>query len=154
MNKSKLLFGLLLALMIEIPFFKGLSKYVNMANAYAHAHSLAMQSPENANKPIVYIFYNDEPCETCPQAAAEAYDLVKDNFGNDVNIFEINYAAGGEENFEWEYHLEQPLSVVVVKMQDGAVLGYEKIDNPQLMLDNQYYFSEKIINTINDVLAV
>lgn len=132
---------------------KSFAQYTNLPNAYIHAQNVAAQSIENSDKPIIYIFYNNEPCDACPQAAADAYNLIENHFAGMVNIFEIDYQEDGEFNFVLDYYLDQPLSLVFVKMQNGRAVSYEKIDNPQQWLNDEYYFNQQILSAVNNVLS-
>ena len=50
-------------------------------------------------------------------------------------------------------NLEQPLSVVLVKINDGISRGYYKIENPQQWLDNKQFFVQQITTAINNFLV-
>ena len=49
-------------------------------------------------------------------------------------MFVINYAEDNEYDFDTAYKLNSPLAIVLVKIENGNVVGYQKISNPQNML--------------------
>ena len=148
------LFGAVLALMIEIPIYSGLSQYNNFSTANNFINQYRTENPENADKPFVFLFYNNFPCETCPQAMAEIYQLIETKYPDKVNLFEIDYSEPGEYNFELDYMLDQPLTMVMVPIQNGQPMMYEKIENPQLFLNDNYYFTTEISNALDNLLLI
>mgnify|MGYP002854773972 CR=1 FL=1 len=154
-KKSKRwLFSIILALMIEIPIYSGLSQYNNFSTANNFINQYRTENPENADKPFVFLFYNNFPCETCPQAMAEIYQIIETKYPDKVNLFEIDYSEPGEYNFEIDYMLDQPLTMVMVPIQNGQPMGYEKIENPQLFLNDNYYFTTEISNALDNLLLI
>ena len=81
------------------------------------------------------------------------YDIYQQDYSNQFSYFEINYQEQGEFVFSTAYMLEQPLSVVLVKINDGMSRGYYKIENPQQWLDNKQFFVQQITTAINNFLV-
>lgn len=109
-------------------------------------------SDKNWDRPIIYIFYNSEiGCDICPQAIEEIYQIYEENYINTCSLFEIDYSK--DFQMQTAYDLSQPLSIVVVLINDGMARGYYKIDNPQNWLSDRYYMEETITNQINNFLG-
>lgn len=129
------------------------AQYVDLSGTTGFIRQYVEESPENWNTPIMFVFYNgNEYCPTCPQAINMIYNLYSQNFSDRMNIFEIDYATDDEFNMRIAYELSQPLSIVVVRINDGMSRGYYKIDNPQDMTDDPFYFNENITERINNFL--
>ncbi|MBQ2811271.1 MAG: hypothetical protein IJF12_03780, partial [Alphaproteobacteria bacterium] len=66
------------------------------------------------------------------------------------SMFVINYQEDNEYDFATAYNLTSPLAIVLVKIQDGQALGYQKISNQQNMLslwqDYILYLRQQIDN--------
>lgn len=150
---SRLLFGALLVGLIELPIYSSLSQYAfSTANNFINQYTT--ENPQDADKPFVFLFYNNFPCETCPQTMAAIYQLIETKYADKVNLFEIDYAEPGEFNFELDYQLDQPLTIVMVPVHNGQAMGYEKIENPQLFFGDNYYFTNKISNALDNLLLI
>ena len=69
-------------------------------------------------------------------------------------MFVINYQEDDEYDFAQAYKLNSPLAIVLVKIQDGMALGYQKISNPQNMLqlgqDYILYLRQQIDNYLEN----
>ena len=101
------------------------------------------------DKSIIYVFYNNNYCYGCPQAIAMLEDLYNRKYANKYNLFVINYQNDQEYNFISTYNLSQPLEVVLVRIQDGATFGYEKIENLQNQISDKISFDDYIEYRIN-----
>lgn len=110
------------------------------------------ENEDNWNKSIIYVFYNNSPCAHCADAMGMLYNIYQQNYGNELSYFEINYEEQGEFEFTTAYFLEQPLSVVLVRINDGMSRGYYKIDNPQQWWGDKLFFEEQITTAINNFL--
>ena len=153
-NSRRWLFGALLAFMIEIPLYSGLSQYTNFSTANNFINQYMTEYPESSGKPFVFLFYNNIPCETCPQAMAAIYELIETKYPDKVNLFEIDYSEPGEYNFEEDYMLDQPLTIVMVPIKNGQPMAYEKIENPQLFFGDSYYFTNQITGALDNLLLI
>lgn len=108
-------------------------------------------SEDNWNRPIIYVFYNSQiGCDTCARAIEQIRQIYQQNYANTCSLFEINYA----DDFPMKvaYDLSQPLSIVVVLINDGLSRGYYKIDNPQNWVYDPFYMQETITTQINNFL--
>ena len=129
------------------------AQYVDLSGTNSFIQKYVEESPENWNKSVLFVFYDgNNYCESCPKAIEMIYDLYAREFITVLNIFEIDYSERSEFTMQLDYNLTQPLSLVVVRINDGLSQGYYKIDNPQDWIDNPFYFNAKITNSINDFL--
>ena len=109
-------------------------------------------SPENWNRPIMYVFYSNRYCYQCVKAMDMIYNIYEENYADTMSLFEINYTLDDEYQFRLDYNLSQPISIVIVRIRDGISQGYYKIDNPQEWTDDPFYFKQNIITQINNFL--
>lgn len=80
---------------------------------------------------IIYVFFNNDSCYGCPQTIAELEDIYNRYYQNRYSFFIINYQQDAQYDFATAYNLKEPLSVVLVKVDDGAAMGYEKLTDLQ-----------------------
>lgn len=129
------------------------AQWVDLSGSTPYIRQYVEENEDNWNKSIIYVFYNNEPCEHCDEAMGLLYDIYQQDYSNQFSYFEINYQEQGEFVFSTAYMLEQPLSVVLVKINDGMSRGYYKIENPQQWLDNKQFFVQQITTAINNFLV-
>lgn len=151
---KRFLFGALLITLIELPLYSGLSQYNNFSTADNFINQYTSENPQDLDKPFVFLFYNNMPCEICPQVMTAIHDLITTDYPDKFNLFEINYTVPGEYNFEDDFILDQPLSMVMVPMHNGQPMGYEKMDNPQTFFENSTYFYSKISEALDNLLLI
>ena len=127
------------------------AQFLNTLGENPDIREYVESSEYNWNRPIIYIFYNSQiGCEICPQAIEEIYQIYQQNYADTCSLFEIDYS--NDFQMKIAYDLSQPLSIVVVLINDGMARGYYKIDNPQDMLLDRFNMRETIINQINNFL--
>lgn len=110
-------------------------------------------NPENADKSIIYVFYNNDDCYGCPQAMAMLERLYQKRYADAYSLFMIDYQNDQEYDFITQYQLSRPLEVVLVRIQDGAAFGYEKIENLQNMTSDTVSFDDYVSERINGFLG-
>jgi hypothetical protein len=152
MQKKRWLFYTILAVLLEIPFYSGLSQYIDLSGNNPYINEYLSEDAENWNKSIIYVFYNNEPCYECPRAMDMIYNIYEQNYALDFSYFEINYQDEGNNVLQNDYQLNQPLSIVLLRINDGMARGYYKIENPQNWIDDPFYFTENITTAINNFL--
>ena len=143
-------YSLLCAAIILSAAFTARAQYINSSGGNSFIRQYVEQSEDNWNKPIIFVFYNNGPCENCPQAMHMIYDVYQQYYADQYSYFEIDYAEDGENQFAVDYDLFAPLSIVLVDINDGMARGYEKIDNPQQWLDVPRFFEDKLTTRINN----
>ena len=100
-----------------------------------------------------YVFYNNQECGRCAQAMEMIYDIYQNDYSDEFSYFEINYEVSGEGEFQYDYQLSQPLSIVLLRINDGLARGYYKIDNPQFWVEDPNFFRDRIVSAINNFLV-
>lgn len=108
---------------------------------------------QNYNKSIIYIFYNGDECYQCPQTIALTEEIYNQYYAGRYSLFVIDYENDDEYDFIEAYNLNEPLSIVLVKIQDGESLGYHKISNPQNLYEAPEDYTQYITQVINDYLG-
>ena len=106
-------------------------------------------NPNNRNKSIIYVFYNNNGCYECPQAMAMLEQIYQAQYADLYGFFMIDYQNDEEYDFISRYQLSQPLEVVLLRIQDGAVFGYQKIENLQNMTSDTVSFKNYVTEQIN-----
>lgn len=128
------------------------AQYVNLSGNNPDITQYVESNEDNWNKSIMYMFYSNQPCALCSQAMGMIYQIYEEYFINQFNLFEINYTDEGEYGMQESYNLSQPLSLVLVRINDGMSRGYYKIDNPQFWIDDPFYFKQRLLSEINNFL--
>ena len=111
------------------------------------------ESDANRNKSIIYIFYNNNPCYGCPQAMSMLENLYQKYYATQYSLFMIDYQNDNEYGFVDAYNLTQPLEVVLVRINDGAAFGYQKIENLQNQISDTISFEEYVRYRIDSFLG-
>ena len=109
-------------------------------------------NPANMGKSLMYVFYDNSACNTCAEAMGMIYNLYQQNYTNQFNLYEINYSEDNAFNFRIQYNLTQPLSIVLVKIENGKAVAYYKIDNPQYWVGDAFIFNHRVTNQINNFI--
>ncbi len=108
------------------------------------------QSPEKSN---IYIFFNNQPCQNCPQAIAMIEEAYNQNFLNQYNLYTIDYADDTNSGFVQMFALSNPLEVVMVQMNNGEMQGYQKIEGITDMVPDPMAFNEYFVSQVNGYLG-
>lgn len=135
-----------------LPISQTFAQFIDSSGYTPYIKQYVEEDENNWNKSIIYVFYNNSPCAHCAEAMGLLFDIYQQNYSNDFSYFEINYQETGEFAFTTAYFLDQPLSVVLVRINDGMSRGYYKIDNPQQWLSDKLFFTEQITTSINNFL--
>jgi len=102
---------------------------------------------------MIYVFFNNEPCGQCPAAIELIEQIYNQYYQNSYGFSIINYQNDDEYNFIEIYNLSRPLSVVLVRVNDGAVFGFEKLDDLQNRISDPVSFSEYFRFRVNSFLG-
>lgn len=108
---------------------------------------------QNPDKSIIYVFFNNEPCPNCPQAIEMIEDVYNQNYLNNYAFYLINYGEDSNSGFIEEYALSNPLEVVMVDIQNGDEIGYQKIEGLQDMTPNPTGFNEYFTTQVDGYLG-
>ena len=102
---------------------------------------------------MIFVFFNNEPCGQCP-AAIELIEEIYDRYYKNAYGFSIiNYQNDDEYNFIETYNLSRPLSVVLVRVNDGAVFGFEKLDDLENRVSDPVSFGDYFRFRVNSFLG-
>ncbi|MBP5352384.1 MAG: hypothetical protein J6Y91_01290 [Alphaproteobacteria bacterium] len=127
------------------------AQYMDLSGNNPDIQEYVEATPENWNRPIIYVFYNGEDaCFSCSRAIDMIYRIYQQYYAGSCSIFEIDYSQ--DYQMQIDYNLSQPLSIVAVRINDGMSRGYYKIDNPQNWLDDPFYMERQITTEINNFL--
>ncbi len=132
------------------------AQFVSYQDEFGQSESLQeyfAESPANYDKSIIYVFFNNNGCYGCPQAMSLMEDIYQKYYANKYSLFLINYQNDEEYNFIEMYDLKQPLEVVMVRINDGAVFGYQKIENLQNQISDITSFEEYVRYRIDSFLG-
>lgn len=121
-----------------------LLQYQNVIGPQQALQEYFAASDANRNKSIIYIFYNNNSCYGCPQAMSMLEDLYQKYYADQYSLFMIDYQNDNEYGFIDAYGLTQPLEVVLVRINDGAAFGYQKIDGLQNQISDKTSFEEYV----------
>ncbi len=111
------------------------------------------ESRPNYNKSIIYVFYNNEPCENCGQAIELIEQAYNQNYAGQYSLLLIDYQNDQEYNFIETYSLSQPLEVVLQRVDDGATFGFKKLEGLQNQISDPVSFQENFTNQVNNFLG-
>ncbi len=125
------------------------AQYINLEGNNPDITEYVEANEDNWNKPIMYVFYSNVPCPLCSEAMGLIYDIYEQYYADKFSYFEINYTDEGEFGMRESYNLTQPLSIVLVRINDGQSRGYYKMENPQDFIQDTYYFKQRILNAVN-----
>ena len=107
----------------------------------------------NYDKSIIYVFYTPDECYDCPKAMALLEELYQKYYADKYSFFMIDYQNDDEYNFIATYDLSRPLEVVLVRINDGAAFGYEKLDSLQNMTVDANSFNKYVREHIDAFLG-
>jgi hypothetical protein len=111
---------------------------------------------ENSTTVIAYYFHPTIRCHTCLAIEADAERAIKNNFPQQIAKeslvwVPVNLDDSVGEDFKKQFNISGS-TLVIVKMQDGKVTDFKKLEKVwQLVGDNQA-FSEYVTGEINGYL--
>ena len=126
-------------------------EYFQQANQ--QEEQAAQDQAQNPSQSIIYIFFNNQPCPTCPQAIEMIEEVYNQNFLNNYALYTINYSEDTNSGFIQAYGLSNPLEVVMVNVENGEVQGYQKIEGLQDMISAPQAFDQYFITQVNGYLG-
>lgn len=148
----KILWAFLIMVAIAMPLHAELT-YEGGYNPNQNLQQYFAEAYPNYDKSIIYVFYNDNPCYSCPQAIALIEQIYDKYYSQKYSLFVIDYENDQEYNFIENYNLEEPLEVVLVKVDDGATFGYKKLENLQDQTSDPASFSENFRYQVDSFLG-
>ncbi len=124
----KIFWGFLIGIAITMPLHAQLN-YEGADNANQDIQEYFQSAYPQYDKPIIYIFFNNNQCYGCPQTIAMIENVYNQYYKDKYNLFIINYQNDQEYNFIDTYDLDQPLEVVLVQVNDGQAGAYKKVQD-------------------------
>ena len=109
---------------------------------------------QHYTKSIIYVFFNNnDVCFNCPQTIELTEQVYNEYYTDKYSMYVINYQDDNEYDFAYAYKLNSPLAIVLVKIHDGEVWGYQKISNPQYMIQEGADFITYLRKRIDQYLG-
>jgi hypothetical protein len=109
-------------------------------------------NPQRQNRSEAIIFYNSaNPCETCRQAVNMLIAVLEANYRHTLHAYLINEQT--HPSFIPAFRLNAPVSLVIVRISDGAAFGYEKLDGLQSLTSSPELFNRRVKEFINNFLG-
>lgn len=109
-------------------------------------------NPQGKKLPEVIIFYNtDNPCENCHQTIDMIIEVLRRYYRQKIHAYLINIADHPE--YRSAFKLTAPLTLVVIRISDGAAFGYAKLSGLQSKTMDKSDFSRQITEFINNFLG-
>ncbi len=105
------------------------------------------------DRSMIFVFFNNEPCAQCAAAIAQIEEIYNRYYKDLYGFSIINYQNDDEYNFIETYNLFRPLSVVLLRVDDGAVFGYEKLDNLENQISDPVSFDDYFRFRVNSFLG-
>lgn len=128
------------------------AQYIDLSGETPFIRQYVQEAPENWDKSVIFVFYNNAPCPECARAMGMIYNIYEQNYRGIFSYFEINYQEEGEFPMVLAYNLQEPLTVVLVRVSDGMSRGFTKLDNMQYWVNEPLYFEEKLTGAVEDFL--
>lgn len=148
-----MLWTVLLSISVVLPLHAELS-YEGGYNPDQSLQEYFNEEYPHYKKSIIYVFYNDVnmSCENCAQTIELIENVYNENYKDTYDLYVIDYGNDEEYNFIETYQLNQPLEVVMVRVDDGATFGFKKIENLNYQTSDPTSFSDNLQYQINSFL--
>lgn len=120
-------------------------------NGYYGDNGQYNQNYSPNGKPIIFLFYNNEPCDSCDEAMYNIQQAFANNWQGVYNLEMINYEeeeAQGDYTYADAYNLYAPLVMVLQDVNsNGRFTNYLKIPYD---MDNftPYTFQEVMMSEV------
>lgn len=109
-------------------------------------------NPQGKKLPEIIIFYNtDTPCENCHQTIDMIIEVLRRYYRQKIHAYLINTADHPE--YRSAFKLTAPLTLIVIRISDGAAFGYAKLSGLQSKTMDKSDFSRQITEFINNFLG-
>lgn len=136
----------------------GCGRQKQQLNVVMTSSGLSRQQKSNPTEPTVtvYYFHRTARCPTCLSIEANAAQVVRNNFGQEITNGRIRWRPfnlddpGGEE-FQKEFDISYS-TLVVAKRVGSDRVEFEKLDKVWQLLRVHDQFSEYVIERINKFL--
>ncbi len=109
---------------------------------------LAEDNPQYP-RPIIFAFYNNNPCNDCPQTIELIENIYNQYYANNYDFYIINYQDDEDYNFIQNYNLSQPLEIVLQQVEDGQMTNFRKLEYLQNQISDPISFSDNFRYQVN-----
>lgn len=110
-------------------------------------------NPETAKKPEAILFYNSaNPCENCEKTISLTVSILRRNYIGKLHLYLIDLNRHPE--FITAFQIKGPLSLVIVRISDGASFGYTKLEALQSRIINPTLYQSELKSFINNFLGL
>ena len=108
-------------------------------------------NPEHQKLPEALILHNSaNPCENCDKAINMIINTLKTHYSKKLHAYLID--TNYHPEFMSAFKAYAPLTLVIIRISDGAAFGYNTLFGLQSLVDNKQDFSRRIIDFINNFL--
>ena len=150
MQKDIVFIGAVIGAVFMCNIHNASAQYLDSSGGNAFINKYVSEDVNNWNKSIIFVFYDDQLCATCAKTMGMIYNIYQQYYNGVYSYFEINYANDDAYQFSIDYDLMTPLSIVLVKINDGMARGYLKMDHPQFWAADPQFFEQQLTTKINN----
>lgn len=108
---------------------------------------------QRLKRSVIYVFYNGTPCYECQQTMDLINQIYHKYYTGLYDLHFVNYETDTEYDYMQAYKLTEPLSLVMVRVSDGAMFGAKKLTDLQNRISDPVSFSNYLTNQINSFLG-
>ena len=109
-------------------------------------------NPTTQKKPEVLLLYNSaNPCENCEKAISLTIDILRRNYIGKLHLYLIDLAHHPE--FIATFQIKGPLTLVVIRISDGAAFGYTKLEALESRIISPELYQTELKSFINNFLG-
>lgn len=106
--------------------------------------------PPNSLSQALIIYNSANPCYKCDQTITALNNILNTKYQNRLNTHLINIQSNPQ--FGDFFHIDAPLTLVIIRINDGAAFGYRKLTGLQSEIDDLSRLTERIEQFINNFL--
>ncbi|MBR2274409.1 MAG: hypothetical protein IJ864_06270 [Alphaproteobacteria bacterium] len=119
---------------------------------FAQSLAALYTNPQHQKLPEAIILYNSAAlCENCSRAINMLVATLKQNYRHRLHAYLIDTKKAPQ--FAVAFSADAPITLVIVRISDGASFGYQKLSGLQSLTDNPSIFSRRIVEFINNFLG-
>lgn len=108
--------------------------------------------PEGKNLPEVIIFHNSaNTCQNCDKTIDMIITVLRNNYQGKIRAYLLDEQK--HPAFISAFKLKGPLTLVAVRISDGASFGYKKLEGLQSDIYDKEQFSRRITQFIDNFLG-
>ena len=109
-------------------------------------------NPETAKKPEAILFYNSaNPCKNCKKAINLTISILRRNYIGKMHLYLID--LNNHPEFIVAFQIKGPLTLVMIRISDGATFGYTKLEALQSRIISPELYQIELKSFINNFLG-